>query len=321
RHLRIVDADRTVAVGSDADRLEPEIGGIGCAAGTAQEEIGIDGLAGRKRAANAVAPLLDRGEQHAAADANAARPVHRHQMVTHVLVESAQELVGADQHLDLDSGHMEDAGELDRDVAAPGYDDTSRQGFEVERLVRGDEVLGTGNIGHGRPAAGRDHDALGCHLFGADAHSVRILQHAAAAEHCDAGLFEQGDVDAVEPVELLVLGGDELRPVEAALADLPAIAGGILELLGEMRAIDQELFRDAAAQHAGAADAARLDDGHPGAVSGGAPAACNAARPGADGEEIEIVFRHASPDLPFARQDYRIGGFLPTSPIPRPHSA
>ena len=53
-----------------------------------------------------------------------------------------------------------------------------------------------------------------------DVDRVRVLDHGAAVDDLDAGLLEIGPVDALEPVDLLVLVADQGRPVEAGLADV-----------------------------------------------------------------------------------------------------
>src|SRR5580704_4452398 len=109
----------------------------------------------------------------------------------------------------------------------------------------------------------------------------------------------------MQPVELLVLRGDQTRPVEAALAEAPAEAGGILEAIRELGAVDQELLRHAAAQHAGAANANGFRNPHLGAVGARPPRARHTARARADGEEIEIIPGHVpspSQDSPSVAQ-------------------
>ena len=81
---------------------------------------------------------------------------------------------------------------------------------------------------------------------------LTILAPALLEEWCRRRRFE--------PRDLLVLVGDQRRPVERRLRHGPAEARGILELAGKARGVDQELLRHAAADHAGAADAIFLGD-------------------------------------------------------------
>ena len=187
-----------------------------------------------------------------------AAPFHfRAQMLAHVVVEAAQDVLAAIDQRHLGAEPVEDAGELDRDIAAALDQDAFRQFLEMKRLVRRDDVLETRDLAAGmRRAAGGDQDILGAHRFAAreQAHGVGVLDHRAALDERDLGALQRGGIGGLEPRDLAILVGDQRRPIEDRLADGPAVAGRILELVGEARGIDQELLRDAAADHAGAAD-------------------------------------------------------------------
>ena len=79
----------------------------------------------------------------------------------------------------------------------------------------------------------------------------------------DARVVEQLGVDAVQPRDLDVLVRDQALPLEAGRADVPAVRGGVGEVVPVVRGVDEELLRDAADVHAGAAEASLLDDRHP----------------------------------------------------------
>ncbi len=143
-------------------------------------------------------------------------------------------------------------------------------------------MLDAGNVRHGRMPAGGDQDVLGGIAAAGNLHGVRIDQHAAALDDLDPAVLQHVDVDLLEPVELLVLGGDQRRPIEGRDRHVPAEAGGVGEGVRELRAVDEELLRHAAAQDAGAADAALLDDRHPRAIAAGAARRGDAAGAGAD---------------------------------------
>jgi hypothetical protein len=95
-------------------------------------------------------------------------------------------------------------------------------------------------------------------------------------------------VHAVEARDLLVLVRQQRRPVEAGLARGPAIRGGDLEVLAEMRGVGEELLRDAADVDAGAAEAVGLGDRDLRAKRGGEAAGANAAGAASDGEEVVV---------------------------------
>ena len=102
---------------------------------------------------------------------------------------------------------------------------------------------------------------------------VRVSENALALQEMDLVPAQDAAVDALEAIELAVLRLDQRRPVEAGAIDAPAEAARILELVGIMRAVDQQLLRDTAAHHAGPADPALLDDRDPRAVAAGQPEA------------------------------------------------
>src|SRR5690606_33151530 len=99
-------------------------------------------------------------------------------------------------------------------------------------------------------------------------------------------------VDLLEPVELAVLAVDQLGPVELGLAQLPAEAGRVGEVLGVRSAVDQQLLGHAASQHAGTSDPLDFTDGDPGTVFAGPAARGHATGACADGEEIEVELGH-----------------------------
>src|SRR5262249_20258616 len=85
---------------------------------------------------------------------------------------------------------------------------------------------------------------------------------------------------------------------------LPAETDGVFELLAEMAGVDEQFFRHAAPDHAGAAEAVFLGDGDARARGGRHARRAHTARSGADDEKIEIVF-HA-PSLPPPRGEVDI---------------
>jgi hypothetical protein len=77
----------------------------------------------------------------------------------------------------------------------------------------------------------------------------------------DPCVHQNALVDAVQARDLAVLVLEQRRPVEARLADAPAVGGGDLEILAPVRGVGKELLGNAADVDAGAAEAARLGDG------------------------------------------------------------
>ena len=88
-------------------------------------------------------------------------------------------------------------------------------------------------------------------------------------EAIDAGILERARVNAVQPVDLRHDIVDQRRPVEAHVLTRPAEIACVLDLAAIAAAIDKQLFRNAAADHAGPADAIFLGDADAHAELGG----------------------------------------------------
>ncbi len=121
---------------------------------------------------------------------------------------------------------------------------------------------------------------------------MRIGEHGPAFDDLHAGLAERRAIGRFEPRDLAILVGDQRRPIERGLRHGPAEAGGILEFAAEARRIDQKLFRHAAADDAGAAEAIFLGDHDARAMLGGDARGAHAARTAADDEKIDVVIGH-----------------------------
>ena len=218
-------------------------------------------------------------------------------MRAHVVVEAAQDVVAAIDQRHVGAEACKDAGEFQRDVAAALDQDALRLLLEVKRLVGGDHVLDAGNLGAviGR-GADRDQHMLRAHALAVrQRQRMRVLEHRARLDDLGAGLLEVGRIGRLQARDLLVLVGDQRRPVERARRDRPAEAGRVLDLLMHMRGIDQELLRHAAADHAGAADPVLLRHQHARAVAGGDPRGAHAARTATDDEQVDVAIGHLQP--------------------------
>src|SRR4030095_7755741 len=150
------------------------------------------------------------------------------------------------------------------------------------------------NIRHHRPAARGDENIASGYLFAVDCDRVGIENLGVAFDDLDAGGAENFSVNIVEPADLAIFVGDQLRPVDLAFADGPAIAGCIFEVFAEVRGINQKLLGNTAYIHAGAAEITFLCDRHFGAEGCRHPARAHAAGAGTDGKYIVVVLGHAS---------------------------
>ncbi len=144
------------------------------------------------------------------------------------------------------------------------------------------------HVGHDRRAARRDQDIFCRNGLIADLDGVLIKKHRPAIVQRYVVVFQDVVINPVQPVDLFILIGDQLRPGVGCLAHRPAISFRVVEVFGKMARIDQQLFGHTAANDAGAADTILLGDGHAGAEAGGNARGANAAGPGADNKQIVI---------------------------------
>src|ERR1700712_4232675 len=84
-------------------------------------------------------------------------------------------------------------------------------------------------------------------------HALASGQYRAVADNLDPRLFQRRDISSLQTCDLLVLVGDQRRPVKMGI-DMPAKALGDVELIGKAAGVNKKLLGHAAADHAGAAD-------------------------------------------------------------------
>ena len=243
---------------------------------------------GAQRPAGALEPRHLGGE----AQVDAARSHGVGEGEADLAVEAAQEELAAVELGDLAADAVGDRGELRRDVAAADDHDALGAVGEMEHVIGGDRELPTRELVPEGASAGGDQHVVGVDGAIADRDRVRRGEARAALEHLDAGVVEQPAVDAVEPRDLLVLVRDQGGPGEGGLAQAPAEAGRVLDLVAYAGGVDQELLGDAADVDAGAAEPGLLGQRDPRAGRGGHPRRAHAAAAAADDEEVE-AFRQA----------------------------
>ncbi len=156
-----VDLDGALVVELDPGGVQPEATGLRGPARGEHDHLGSDVMAIVQVADQAVRRLLDPVVLAAEDDLDPPLLHLAREMGAHVVVEAAQD-VGAPVHQGgVDPQPLEDAGELDGDVAAAHDHDALGQGRQMEGLVGGDGVFGARHIGLHRPAADGDQDLLG----------------------------------------------------------------------------------------------------------------------------------------------------------------
>jgi hypothetical protein len=190
---------------------------------------------------------------------------------------------------------VEDVGELDRDVAAAGNQDGLGQLLEVKRLVGVDAKLVAGQrrvrIGL---AANRDENVTRRHLLPGclDQNGIRSGQLGPRGDDLRPGIFQPVTVEPLQPVDLAILVGNQCRPVEAGLADPEAISVCILEMLVELRGVDEQLLGNTAANDAGSAEPVLFGDGHLLAQARRQTCCANAAGSATNDKQVEVEFAH-----------------------------
>jgi hypothetical protein len=286
---RVIDMDGAIGCGGDAGLVETESGDIGGAAGGEEDMVGLDRAAVVETQQAAVAARLDRRGAAARMQGDAVGRERGLGLAAEILVEAAQRQVGAVDEVHRRAEAGEDAGEFDGDVARADDRDMAGAVGQVEGVVGDDGELGAGDVERGGVAAGGDGDPLGGDALLADSQRVRVLEHGAGLEDGGAGIVEELAVDAVEPGDLAVLGGDEALPVVLSEMGLPAEAAGVLHAEAVFGGDDHQLLGHAADIDAGAAPEALLGDADAGAVAGRDPAEPGAGRAAADHEQVEII--------------------------------
>src|SRR4026207_1271264 len=111
-------------------------------------------------------------------------------------------------------------------------------------------------IGDHGVGAGRDEDSLGGDRSVAEAemHCLPILKRGAGHEAVHADFLQDPRVKAVQAVDLAPDIADQSSPIELEVVASPTVVLCLYELGRVFAAIDEELLRNAAAGHAGAAD-------------------------------------------------------------------
>ena len=182
----------------------------------------------------------------------------------------------------------------------------------------------TGVIGStfGRRAGG-DHQALaGGHgalaLGGVDHQRARVGEPAGALDRLDAAALQRGLQALPVGVDDLVLVGHDLGDVDAVERRVDAQRRAVADLLGDLRAVQERLGRDAAPVQARAADLGPLDQRHRQPEPRGAQR--TRVPPGPAPEHHDVVrvsHRATSVEALAGRRDPSRAGLCPTPPATR----
>mmetsp|Transcript_19230 Transcript_19230/g.48942 ORF Transcript_19230/g.48942 Transcript_19230/m.48942 type:complete len:428 (-) Transcript_19230:235-1518(-) len=221
-----------------------------------------------------------------------------------IVIEPAQGRSRAIRQVDLRAEALEDARELDRDVAAANHGDFVGPLLQLQRVVTRDGVFRARDVQLVRAAAHRDQDVGGSHAPPAHLHGVRVHHAAPPLNQLHLGVVQRVLVRAVQPLQLLALSGQHGAPVVAGrTVRLPPEASRPVERVCVLAGVHHELLGHAAAQHARATHTARavarlvvkghLTHCHLGTVAGGEARAAHTTTASTNGDQIELFsFRH-----------------------------
>lgn len=226
--LVLVDVDVAVLLELEADRLGADVVGERVTADGPQEDVGLDLLAllGVDRLGERLVEVrvLDVGRHlldvRVGVDVDARLD---DVLLEHVLqhrVERLEDLLVADDEVRLDAERVQDAGELDGDVARTDDDGALGELLEVEEAVRVEAVLVAGDVlGQGRRAADGDDEAVG-RVGALDVGTAVRLALRVRRDDGDLALAGELGVarDVLDLVLLDVCGRGRERPSALALA-------------------------------------------------------------------------------------------------------
>ena len=284
-----VDLDRPLLVELHADGIQAQAFHVRMAAGGVQRGAGAHGAAIGAVQHKAFGITFQALQAYALMQGDSGllqRPGHAH---AQVVVEAAQRQFVAVGQMHLRPQARHDAGKLQRDEATANHQQAVGHRLQIQQCCGVHGVFQAGDRMAGRCAAGCDQDALGRMALAVDLHRVRRHDAGMAAHQFHLGIGQHGAVDILQPVDFLGLGGGPAAHVEAGFAKIPAVAARILQAVGKAGGVHHQLLGHAAADHAGAADAAGFGNQHARA-QGGRTAGCgNAAGAGANGNQVVVV--------------------------------
>ena len=295
----VVDLDRALVVQFDACAVQPQPVDIGLSPGREQDDIGGYRIAILEvDAQRTVIRLFDPFHMRVETEIDALRHRNLKQPVAYLFVIAAQQGGGAIDDRHMAAELVKDAGKFIGDIASADDDDPLWALVEMKHLVRGDAMFRAFDVGHDRPGASRDQYIFRRHFAPAgQLHAVRAGHDRAFGDHLNLVAVECIPVEPLQPVDFAQHIVAQRRPFKAAVGDVPAKAARILQILGEMRAIDQQLLGHAAANDAGAADAKLLGHRDLRPMRCGDTRRAHAARSCTDDEKVEIKLAHAWPPI------------------------
>ena len=274
----------------------PRPGDRALAPGRVEHRLGRDALAALEHDQRAALVALDGLDRLAEAEDHAEVAQRELQRAHDLRVAERQQLAPRVDHGDLGADGGEHRGVLDADHAGADDDERLRDLGEVEDAVGVEDRLLVELDARGphRPAAGRDHDAVGVHDLAA---AVGVRDHDRVVVDEARVAVEDGHVVARELVaDDVGLALADARRARAQVlhrdVGLDAVALAVDRALAEagqvQHGLAQRLRGDRPAEDAAPAELLALDDRGAAAELRGLDRGLLARRPGADREEVEV---------------------------------
>ena len=144
--------------------------------------------------------------------------------MAYFFVKAAQHLSAAVQLRDTCAQALEDGGELASDVATADHQQALRKGVDVKNLIRCDDMLAPGDVGHAGLASSGNEYVFSAVALRTDGHRMRVHQRGPTFNHLHACALEQLQVNAVKARDFTRAVGLERSPVEHGRGAHPAKA-------------------------------------------------------------------------------------------------
>ena len=290
-----INHHRARVVQFDPGARQPQPSGIGGPSRREQHAIDVDRLMPRHRYTETPIGLpFDPLKRRVEAEIEPLHHRNLQQPVADRFVIAAQDHVAAVDQRHLRAEFVEDPGKFIGDIARARDQDALGHRVEIEHLVRSDAVFVPRAFRNDRCRAGGDQDVLCGHFApAAQRQAVRPGYLCAIEDDLDTVIGQRVGIGGVDAIDLFHHIVAQPLPVEVEVfGHIPAEAPRVLQILGEMRAVDEQLLRHAAADDAGAADAIFLRHRHLGAMRRRNARRAGPAGTGTDDEKVVVEIAH-----------------------------
>ena len=220
----VVDQNSAVGFLSDAQCFQAQPFNQRHAAGGIEHRVDFEAAAVLQRDLQSAGGFDDGGHIRIQPQVHAGLEHLSRDEVAYFFVKAAQHLSAAVQLRDTCAQALEDGGELASDVAAANHQQALRKGVDVKNLIRCDDMLAPGDVGHAGLASSGNEYVFSAVALRTDGHRMRVHQRGPAFNHLHARALEQLQVDAVKARDFTRAVGLERSPVEHGRGAHPAKA-------------------------------------------------------------------------------------------------